>query len=199
MGIPSQAKPEPITLLLRRWKSGDEVALEKLLPLVRADLLRRARRYLAREPSGHSLRSSDIIQEAWLQLLRQKNVSYQSRGDFYALASTIMRHVLVDHARSKRAERRGGGAVRVSLGGADVGSVESFDDLLPLHEALEKLLSEDERKAAILDMYYFGGLTLEEIAAVLNLAIATVHKQKTMAEARVRREISRISQTSDGG
>ena len=199
MEIPSPAKPEPITLLLRRWKSGDEFALEELLPLVRADLLRRARRYLARERSGHSLRSSDVIQEAWLQLLRQKNVSYQSRGDFYALASTIMRHVLVDHARSKLAERRGGGAIRVTLGGAEVVADESFDDFLALHEALEKLLSEDERKAAILDMYYFGGLTLEEIAAVLNLAIATVHKQKTIAEARIRREISRISRTNNGG
>jgi RNA polymerase sigma-70 factor, ECF subfamily len=191
MEIPPHAKPEEITLLLRRWKSGDEFALEELLPLVRADLLRRARRYLAREPVGHSLRSSDVIQEAWLQLLRQKNVSYANRGDFYALASTIMRHILVDHARSKRAERRGGGAIRVSLGESDLASEESFDDLLALHEALEKLLSEDERKVAILDMYYFGGLTLEEIAAALNLAIATVHKQKTMAEARVRREISR--------
>lgn len=189
--IPPRAKREEITQLLRKWKGGDEAALDELLPLVRGDLLRRARRYLAGENKGHSLRSSDVIQEAWIQLLRQKSVPYESRSDFYALASTIMRHILVDHARSKRAVRRGGGLTRVSLGAAGAASEESFEDVLVLHEALERLLSEDRRKAAILDMYYFGGLTIEEIAAGLNLAVATVHKHKTMAEARVRREIGR--------
>ncbi len=189
--LPPLERTKEITLLLRKWKHGDEVALNDLLPLVRADLLRRARRYLARERDGHSLRSSDVIQEMWMQLLKQKDVSYDSRNDFYALASTIMRHVLVDYARSKQAERRGGKQIRVSLSGADVGSVEPVDDVLALHEAMEKLVAEDERKAAILDMYYFGGLTIEEIAGAMKLAIATVHKQKTMAEARVRRELGR--------
>src|SRR4029453_5309180 len=103
------------TLLLRKWKDGDEHALDQLVPIVRADLLRRARQYLAGERAGHSMRSSDMVQEALLQLLRQNDISYECRTDFYALASTIMRHVLVDHARRKRAARRGGGLKQVSL------------------------------------------------------------------------------------
>jgi RNA polymerase sigma factor (TIGR02999 family) len=196
---PPPAKQAEITLLLKKWKGGDDQALNDLLPLVRADLLRRARRYLAGEMPGHTFRSSDIIQEAWIRLLRQKDISYQSRNDFYALASIIMRHILVDHARSKRAARHGGDLIRVSLGAAEEEAASGpFEDVLALHEALEKLACEDRPKANILDMYYFGGLTIEEIAAGLNLAVATVHKQKVMGEARVRREISRGGGTADG-
>ena len=189
--VTPRPKQAEITRLLRRWKQGDAAALDELLPLVRSDLLLRAKRYLAREHGVHSMRSSDIIQEAWLRLLKEKNISYESRNDFYALASTIMRHILVDHARSKLAERRGGGLTRVSLGRSEMISAERFEDLFELHEAMERLISEDERKAKILDMYYFGGLTIEEIAATMNLAIATVHKHKKMGEARVRREMNR--------
>ena len=188
-----------ITLLLRKWKAGDEHALDELLPVVRAELLRRARRYLAGERPGQSMRSSDILQEAWLQLLRQKEVSYECRADFYALASTVMRHVLVDHARRRRAGRRGGGLRRVSLADAGTISGESSEEMFALDEALERLAGEDRRKAAILDMYYFGGMKIEEIAAALGLAAATVHKQKVMAEARVRRELSRRGGRVDGG
>ncbi|MEJ7713473.1 MAG: ECF-type sigma factor [Pyrinomonadaceae bacterium] len=195
---PPPAKQQEITLLLGRWKGGDAAALDDLLPLVRADLLRRARRYLAGERQGHSLRSSDIIQEAWIGLLRQKDISYESRGDFYALASTIMRHILIDHARSKRAARHGGGLIQVSLGAAEDVTTEPFEDVLALHKALERLGREDRRKADILDMYYFGGLTIEEIAAILKVAVATVHKQKVMGEARVRREMSRRGSAEDG-
>jgi RNA polymerase sigma factor (TIGR02999 family) len=180
-----------ISLLLRKWKAGDEHALEELVPIVKADLFRRARRYLGGERPGLSMRSSDIVQEAWLRLLRQKDISYECRGDFYALASTVMRHVLVDHARKQRALRRGGGLRQVSLAEAGTLSREASEDVLALDEALEKLADEDRRKAAILDMYYFGGMNIEEIAAALGLAVATVHKHKTMAEARVRREMSR--------
>ena len=166
--------------------------------LGKADLLRRARRCLAGERPGHSFRSSDIIQEAWIQIIRRGENSYESRGDFFALASTIMRHVLVDHARAKRAERRGGGLIQVSLGAAEDVTTEPFADVLALHEALEKLSQVDRRKANILDMYYFGGLSIEEIAAKLGLALATVHKQKVMAEARVRREMNRQGGIVDG-
>ena len=131
-------------------------------------------------------------------LLRQKNVSYQSRSDFYALASTIMRHVLVDHARRKGAQRRGGSMTRVTLGSAGAARAEPLEEVLALHEALEQLELEDRRKASILDMYYFGGLTIEEISAGLGLAVATVHKHKTMAEARVRREIGRRRNRANG-
>jgi RNA polymerase sigma-70 factor, ECF subfamily len=187
-----------ITLLLKKWKAGDEHALDELVPIVSADLFRRARRYLAREQRGRSLRSSDILQEAWLQLLKQKDVSYRCRGDFYAVASTVMRHVLVDHARRRRAARRGGGLRQVSLGEAVTISGEPFEDVIAVDEALEKLAGEDPRKAAILDMYYFGGMKIEEIAAALGLAAATVHKHKMMAEARVRREMSRRGGLEDG-
>jgi RNA polymerase sigma factor (TIGR02999 family) len=195
-GSRSEQKPE-ISLLLRKWKAGDEHALEELVPIVKSDLFRRARRYLAGERIGASMRSSDIVQEAWLRLLRQKEISYESRSDFYALASTVMRHVLVDHARRQRARRRGGGLRQVSL--AEAGTLsEPAEDVLALDEALEKLADEDRRKAAILDMYYFGGMKIEEIAAALGLAVATVHKHKVMAEARVRREMSRRGGQRDG-
>jgi RNA polymerase sigma factor (TIGR02999 family) len=196
-GSPSGQKAE-LSLLLRRWKAGDEHALEELVPIVRADLFRRARRYLAGERPGFSMRSSDIVQEAWLRLLGRKDISYKCRGDFYALASTIMRHVLVDHARRQRALRRGGGLRQVSLAEAGTLSREPFEDVLALDEALEKLADEDRRKAAILDMYYFGGMNIEEIGAALGLAVATVHKHKLMAEARVRREMSRRGDQENG-
>ena len=186
-----------ITLLLRKWKAGDDHALDELLPVVRAELLRHARRHLAGERRGLSLHSSDILQEAWLQLLRQKDVSYECRGDFYALASTVMRHVLVDHARRNQAARRGGGHRRVSLTETDVITGGPSEDVLALGEALERLAGEDRRKAVILDMYYFGGMKIEEIAAALGLAASTVHKQKVMAEARVRRELSRRGGQAD--
>jgi RNA polymerase sigma factor (TIGR02999 family) len=188
-----------ITLLLRKWKAGDERALDALVPIVKADLLRRARRYLGRERRGLSLQSADILQEAWLQLLRQKDMSYECRGDFYALASTVMRHVLVDHARRRGAARRGGGLKQVSLAEAHTFSGEPSYDVLALDEALEKLSGEDQRKAAILDMYYFGGMKIEEIAAALGLAAATVHKHKVMAEAHVRRELNRRGAKDDNG
>jgi RNA polymerase sigma-70 factor, ECF subfamily len=187
-----------ISLLLRKWKAGDEHALDELVPVVRADLFKRARRYLAGERAGHSMRSSDIVQEAWLRLLRQKDISYECRGDFYALASTVMRHVLVDHARRQRALRRGGGLRQVSLAETGTLSRNLSDDVLALDEALEKLAGEDRRKAAILDMYYFGGMNTEEIAAALGLALATVHKHKVMAEAWVRREMSRRKGQENG-
>jgi RNA polymerase sigma factor (TIGR02999 family) len=187
-----------ISLLLRKWKAGDEHALEELVPIVRADLFRRARRYLAGERPGLSMRSSDIVQEAWLRLLVRKDISYKCRGDFYALASTVMRHVLVDHARRRRALRRGGGLRHISISGAGAICRGPSEDVLALDEALEKLADEDRRKAAILDMYYFGGMNIEEIAAALGLAVATVHKHKVMAEARVRREMSRRGGQEDG-
>jgi RNA polymerase sigma-70 factor (ECF subfamily) len=187
-----------ITLLLRKWRAGDEHALDELVPIVSADLFRRARRYLAGERRGHSLRSSDILQEAWLQLIQQKGVAYQCRGDFYALASTVMRHVLVDHARRRGAARRGGGLRQVSLGEAVTISGKPSEDVIAVGEALEKLAGEDRRKAAILDMYYFGGMKIEEIAAALGLAVATVHKHKVIGEARLRREMSRRGGQEDG-
>lgn len=180
--------PLDVTALLRRWQAGDAAALHEVIEAVHADLHRLAQRQMRRERAGHTLQTSALINEAYLRLLDQRRVTWSNREHFFAVSARIMRRILVDHARSRGYRKRGGGAVHVPLEPdvAVVGS-EPSADLIALDAALTRLEAEDARKARVVELRYFGGLTVEEIAKVLEIAPATVARDWSFARAWLRR------------
>jgi RNA polymerase sigma factor (TIGR02999 family) len=180
-----------VTDLLRAWASGDERALDALLPLVYDDLHRQARRYMRAQPSGHTLQTTALVHEAYLRLLGQSAVEWNGRGHFFLVAAKAMRSILIDHARARMAAKRGGASRVVSLEDAG-GVVEPEDgvDVLALHGALERLAEVDARKSQLVELRYFAGLGIDEAAAVLCVSPATVKREWTTARAWLRRELS---------
>lgn len=170
-----------ITQLLARWQSGEAEALNELLPLVHAELTRIARREFASQPAGHTLQPTALVNEALLRLL-EKDISWRDRCHFLAVMTTTIRWVLVDHARARQRDKRGGDAVRVTLSNA-IAATEPAVDLLDLDAAMTALQAQDERKARIVELYYFGGLKYDEIAAALDLSEATVHRELRFSRA----------------
>ena len=169
-------RDESVTRLLRAWGDGDAQARDDLVPLVYAELRRRAAAYLRTERRDHTLQPTALVHEAYLRLLDQSHVSWQNRAHFFGLAARMMRRVLVDHARRRRAIRHGGAGVRVSLT-EGVGAVPVQDcDLILLDQALEKLASLDARQAQIVELRYFGGLSEEEAATHLSISRSTVKR-----------------------
>jgi RNA polymerase sigma factor (TIGR02999 family) len=187
--------PQDVTQLLRAWSRGEASALEKLVPLVYADLRRRARRYMARERSDHSLQTTDLIHEAYLRLVGGKPVDWQNRSHFFALSARLMRQILVDHARSRGYRKRGGGH-RVEL---DEGMVcGQLDwDLVQLDEALQALAEADARKARVVELRFFGGLNAQETAQVLDVSPQTVLRDWRLSKAWLLRHMSQRGE-SDG-
>jgi RNA polymerase sigma-70 factor, ECF subfamily len=184
--------PEPpgdVTRLLVAWKDGDRTALDHLLPLVERELRVRARGHLRRERPGHLLQTTALLNEAYLRLVRQKDVSWQNRAHFFAIASQAMRRILVDHAKTQRRQKRGGGAPVVSLDDVAVMSPQRSEELLALDAALEKLQAFDARKARLVEMRYFAGLSVEETAEVLGVSVATVMRDWRVAKAWLQREL----------
>ena len=176
--------------MLSRWRQGDAVALEHLLPLVYDELRRHAGRYMRNEREGHTLQATAVVHEAYLRMVGQTDPHWENRKHFFAVAAQVMRHLLVDHARSRRYAKRGGGLRKVSLDEAlEVGS-EPPDNLLELDEALSRLAGMDERKARILELRFFGGLSVEEVASVLNLSTATIVNETRTARAWLYAELS---------
>jgi RNA polymerase sigma factor (TIGR02999 family) len=165
--------PGDVTQLLQAWSHGEASALEKLLPLVYADLRRRARRYMARERRGHSLETSDLIHEAYLRLVASKPVDWRSRAHFFALSARLMRQILVDHARSRAYGKRGGGRRQVTFDEALVCGELDWD-LVELDEALSALAAMDARKGRVVELRFFGGLSALETAEVLEVSAQTV-------------------------
>ena len=180
--------PESITDLLLKWSSGDATALEQLMPLVYDELRRLAGRYLRRERDNHSLQPTALVNEAYLRLVDQK-VEWQSRAQFYGLAARVMRNILVDHARSRQAAKRGGEQFRVSFDSDRQGSTDSGIKFLAVHEALERLAIFDAQKAQIVELRFFGGLSIEEAAEVLGIGHATVERDWKLARAWLKREL----------
>lgn len=177
---------ENITRLLVQWRQGDQAALDALLPLVYDDLRRIASRHMASERAGHTLQPTALVHEAWLQIADAAGVEWQDRAHFLAIASRLMRQILVHHARSHNADKRGSGAPRVELSEAfdtPASSPNGDCDLLALDLALEKLAAEDERKSRVIEMKYFGGLNNEEIAGVLGISAITVRRDMQVAHA----------------
>ena len=181
---------EDITRLLVAWRGGDESALERLVPVVERELRRLAGHYMRRERGGHTLQTTALINEVYLRLVGGPHVSWESRAHFYGIAAKLMREVLVDYARSRRRLKRGGGdAVQVSLTECAPLSEEKSAELIALHEALNRLAAVDPRKSRVVEMRYFGGLSVEEIAAVLKVSAATVMRDWSMARAWLRKEV----------
>jgi RNA polymerase sigma factor (TIGR02999 family) len=176
--------PKDITRLLRDWSSGDREALDQLLPLVYAELHRQASLFRRRERRDHTLQTTAIIHEAYLKLVDQREVQWQSRTHFFAIASMVMRRVLVNYAKSRHREKRGGSALKVPLEEAELATVrEDTDEIIALDEALNKLAVLDEQQARVVELRYFSGLSLEETAEVLKVSRATVARDWSMAKA----------------
>jgi RNA polymerase sigma-70 factor, ECF subfamily len=177
--------------LLKAWREGDETALERLVPLVDAELRRLARHYLRQERPGHILQTTALVNEAWVRLINWPDVSWQNRAHFIGLASQLMRRVLVDEARRRRAQKYGGDAVQVSLANAEGIGHEKSADLVALDDALKELATFDERQGRIVELRFFGGLSLEETAEALKISTRTVQREWSLAQAWLYRELSR--------
>ena len=207
----AQSPDQPVTQLLASWRGGDKAALGELTGLVYQELRSLAQRHLRRERSNHTIQRTALVNEAFVRLVNQQSVDWQSRAHFFGLASNLMRRILVDHARARLASKRGGGVDAVSLDEivnptdpeatgspsgpryAEPGQVdgETDEDVAAIDEALTRLAALDERQAKIVEMRYFGGLTIEETAAAIGISDATVKREWTLARAWLRRELSK--------
>ena len=185
----TETSPEEITQLLLSWSDGDEAALERLAPLVHAELYRLARRYMSQEKPGHTLQATALVNEAYLRLIDWKNVRWQNRAHFFGVSAQLMRRILVDHARSRKYEKRGGGAIKVSLEEAAIVSREQPADFVALDDALNELAEVDPRKSRIVELRFFGGLSVEETAEVLKVSPRTVMREWSLAQAWLYREL----------
>jgi RNA polymerase sigma-70 factor (ECF subfamily) len=186
----AQASREEITGLLRAWSDGDQAALDKLTPLVYAELHRLAKRYMGHEPAGHTLQTSDLVNEAYLRLVDAHGVDWQNRAHFFAFSAQIMRRILVDFARSRQNLKRGGAARQVTLDESLIVSPEIGADLIALDEALQSLAVLNQRQSQVVELRYFGGLNEEEVAEVLSVSPRTVRHDWSMARAWLYRELS---------
>lgn len=180
-----------ITELLRRWTAGEKAALDELVPLVERELRQIARRSLREERPGHTLQTTELVNEAYLRLVDQTRAQWQNRAHFFAIAAHIIRRVLLDHAKSRNRAKRGAGAHHVSLSSVTVMSPEKSQELIALDEALTKLAGVDPLKSQIVELRYFGGLSLEETAEVLNVAPVTISRHWHLAKEWLKREVSR--------
>lgn len=169
--------------MLLAWRSGDEAALERLVPLVHKELRRIARTYMARERAGHSLEATDLVNEAYLRLVDVQRVHWQNRAHFLAMAARLMRRILVDHARAKGSGKRGGGLVWVDIDDVDVPDTPQGADLLALDDALHDLAKTHDRKSKVVELRFFGGLSVEETAGVLGVSAETVMRDWKAAKA----------------
>ena len=191
-----QSQAGEITRLLAVWREGDRAALDDLFPLIRTELHRLARRHLARERRNHTMQPSSLVQEAFLRLL--PGAGWQNRAHFFAVASQVMRHVLVDYARDRRRVKRGGAAVHISVDAAVVLSPEQVEQIVAVDLAFQRLAKSDERKSQVFEMRFFGGLSVEETAEVLGVAPNTVIRDWSFARAWLRRELSGSATTDCG-
>jgi RNA polymerase sigma factor (TIGR02999 family) len=180
-----------ITQLLIAWNNGRREALEDLLPLVYQELRQLAARYLHREPVDHTLQPTALVHEAYLRLVDQRQVQWQNRAHFYGIAAKIMRRILVDSARARKADKRGAGWERVSLLEDQTPANAAGIDVLALNQALERLATFDPQQERIVELRYFGGLTIEEAAEVVGISAASVVREWTIARAWLRGELSK--------
>ena len=186
MGTPT---PGAVTVLLRAWSDGDESALDRLLPLVEAELRRLARGYMGRERRGHTLQTTAVVNEAFLRLTDARGVRWQDRAHFLGISARLMRRVLVDHARARGYRKRGGGAQRVTLDERLVAPADPGLDVLALDRALEALAQVDPRKSRTVELRFFGGLSVEETAEVLHVSPDTVKRDWRLAKLWLLREL----------
>ncbi len=187
---PVEASPD-ITELLIAWGGGDLRAMERLAPVLQQELHRVASAHLAKERRGHVLQTTALVNETYLRLIDWKNVRWQNRAQFFAMASQMMRHILVDYARAQHCEKRGAGTEHVSLSLVEGAPLETSLDLVALDEALRALESFAPRQGRIVELRFFGGLSLEETAEVLEVSVGTVRRDWSLARAWLYRELNR--------
>ena len=182
-GLTTAGTQKSITQLLVAWSEGNRTALDELVPLVHSELRRIARNYMRGERKGHTLQTTALINEAYVRLVDQKHVKWQNRAHFLALASELMRRILVDYARRRQSQKRGGAALQVTLSEAAEVSNQRTPDLLALDEALTSLAEIDPRRSRVVELRFFGGLSIEETAEVLKVSDTTVERDWTIAKA----------------
>lgn len=186
----AQPSEHEVTQLLLSWGEGDQAALDKLAPLVHAELHRLAKCYMAQERPGHLLQTTALVNEAFLRLVSWKNVRWQNRAHFFGVSAQLMRHILVDFARTENYAKRGGNTCFVSLAEAADVLQEALPDLVALDAALDKLAALDPRQSRVVELRFFGGLSLEEIAEVLKVSLGTVKRDWSLAKLWLLRELS---------
>jgi RNA polymerase sigma factor (TIGR02999 family) len=177
-----------VTQLLLAWQAGDHAALDELLPAIQPELRRIARRHMAGERRGHVLQPTALVNEAYLRLA-SKDIQWQGRAHFFAVAAQVMRHVLVDYARERARAKRGGGAFRISLSDADHLAMPRPPDVVALDDALNALERFDRRKSKVIELRFFGGLSLQETADVLRVSVGTIRRDWSLARAWLYREL----------
>jgi RNA polymerase sigma-70 factor, ECF subfamily len=189
----AMAKPsaQPVTRLLQAWSQGNDAALEELVPLVHQELRRLARRYMFGERPGHTLQTTALVNEAYLRLVNCRQVNWQNRAHFFAISAQLMRRILVDHARTRGYQKRGGGVPKVTLDEALMGSQEKGHDLVALDDALKTLAGVDPRKSKVVELRFFGGLNVEETAEVLKVSPDTILRDWRLAKAWLAREMGK--------
>jgi RNA polymerase sigma-70 factor (ECF subfamily) len=180
-----------VTQLLDDWSQGSREALDQLMPLVHTELHRLARGYLARERPGNTLQPTALVNEAYLKLVGERDMTWQSRAHFVGVAAQLMRFILIDHVRRKHYQKRGGGAVRVTFDeGLEIAANQRGAEILALDDALKELAQQDPRKSRIAELRYFGGLSVEETAEALSISVATVMRDWRLTKAWLQRELS---------
>jgi len=187
-----------VTQLLIQWSNGDKAALDKLMPLIYSELRQLARHYMSRERPGHTLQTTALVNEAYMRLVNRKGVHWQNRAHFFAIAAQLMRSILVDHARSHAYAKRGGGAHKIALDDAMAVSQQRAADVVALDDALKRLAEIDPQQSRIVELKFFGGLTIEETAEVLGLSPATIKREWSTAKAWLYHELSKSSERDEG-
>lgn len=185
------AQKHELTQLLIDWNNGDQSAFDRLMPLIDEELRRLAHRYMSREREGHTLQTTALVNEAFVRLVNRKNVNWQNRAHFFGIAAQLMRTILVDHARSHACVKRGGGAFKLELDDALVVSQEKASEVIALDDALKELARLDPQQSRIVELRFFGGLTVEETAEVLHLSPATIKREWSTAKAWLFHELSK--------
>src|SRR4026209_709537 len=187
----SHAQTHQVTQLLIAWSNGDQSAFEQLMPLIDEELRRLAHRYMSRERAGHTLQTTALVNEAFLRLVNRKNLQWQNRAHFFGIAAQLMRTILVDHARSHASVKRGGGARKLELDEALVVSQQKASEVVALDEALKQLALIDPRQSRIVELRFFGGLTVEEAAEVLHVSPVTIKREWSSAKAWLYRNLAK--------
>lgn len=187
----SEAQTHEVTQLLVDWSNGDRSALDKLMPLIDQELRRLAHRYMSHERPGHTLQTTALVNEAFLRLVNRKNLQWQNRAHFFGIAAQLMRTILVDHARSHSTAKRGGGARKLELDEALVVSQKKAAEVLALDDALKQLALIDPQQSRIVELRFFGGLTVEEAAEVLHVSPATIKREWGTAKAWLFHELAK--------
>ena len=187
--MPAEQQQKQVTRLLKEWSAGNKQALDELMPLVYDQLRILASRCLSSERPEHTLRATALVNEAYLRLA-DADLTFNDRVHFYAVAARLLRHILVDHAKALHRAKRGGGAQRITLDEALIVGKTEPSGILELDEALQRLAAQDSRKAEVVELLFFGGLTYDEAAAQLNISAATVHRELRMAKAWLHRELT---------